>query len=444
VIRVGRSFWVVLALLAVSLTAANVPILAGSLNEKILFFRISYLGLFLMVGGWAWAVIALRWMTVQRTARTLRQQVGQIFEERFEITNRAPFFRMWIEVRDTSDLPFTAGSRLLTWVGGHQSRSYLSYTWLNNRGQFTLGPTVLAAGDVFGLFQVSRKVENPASLLVVPYMVALTSFPAPRGMLPGGRALRRKSLETTPYAAGVREYAPGDPLNRIHWPTTVRRDTLMVKEFEQDPQSEVWIFVDANKRAQASIAEELVVQKREAVWLLRRPSTVTLPADTLEYSVSAAASIASYFIRGGQMVGLVNAGQVYTVLQAERGDRQMAKILENLALLKAEGYLPLVGLVAAQSNNLPKGSTVVLITPAADESVVIAAGDLLQRGMFPVVVAVDAGTFGSPRGTEGLIGRLQLYGVPVFKVTNHGNLQKELSGDQSGAEVGLPWWKNAT
>ena len=41
-------------------------------------------------------------------------------------------------------------------------------------------------------------------------------------------------------------------MRRIHWPTTARRGQLIVKEFEQDPQAEVWIFLDAQQRVAGS------------------------------------------------------------------------------------------------------------------------------------------------------------------------------------------------
>ena len=55
---------------------------------------------------------------------------------------------------------------------------------------------------------------------------------------------------------GVREYVDGDPLNRIHWMSTARRDRLMVKEFELDPQSDVWIFLDAEREVQSTLPYE--------------------------------------------------------------------------------------------------------------------------------------------------------------------------------------------
>src|SRR5258707_1286157 len=64
-----------------------------------------------------------------------------------------------------------------------------------------------------------------------------------RGRMPGGDALRRRTHYVTANAAGVRDYGPGGSFNRIHWRSTARRDRLIVKEFELDPLSDIWIFL---------------------------------------------------------------------------------------------------------------------------------------------------------------------------------------------------------
>ena len=69
----------------------------------------------------------------------------------------------------------------------------------------------------------------------------------------GGNSLRKPSLETTPHAAGIREYYPGDPLNRIHWLSSLKRNQIMVKEFDQDPQASVWKYLDAQKEIGLSV-----------------------------------------------------------------------------------------------------------------------------------------------------------------------------------------------
>ena len=54
--------------------------------------------------------------------------------------------RLWVEIRDDSQLPGNdriAGAFL---IGPRQQRSYIAYTLLNRRGSFHLGPTLLGLG----------------------------------------------------------------------------------------------------------------------------------------------------------------------------------------------------------------------------------------------------------------------------------------------------------
>ena len=145
--------------------------------------------------------------------------------------------------------------RVLTILKGRQGRSYLARVRLVKRGVFPLGPTVIATGDLFGLFPVEQEIAGEDSLLVYPMMVDVRGFPNPPGLLPGGEALRRRTHQVTPNAAGVREYTTGDPLNRIHWLSTARRGRLIVKEFELDPLADVWIFLDAAENVQAALPQ---------------------------------------------------------------------------------------------------------------------------------------------------------------------------------------------
>ena len=86
---------------------------------------------------------------------------------------------------------------------------------------------------------------------------------------------------------------------------------------------------------------------------------VVLPPSTEEYAVSIAASLGRYFLRHRRAVGLVSYGQPLKkgpdVLPPDRGGRQLGKILEALALLRAEGDLPISALLTARAQHLPRG-----------------------------------------------------------------------------------------
>lgn len=411
---------VVLVLLIISL-------LGGVITGAVFYYRLAYLWLFLLAGSWLLSKLALRGLELRRTARSLRSQVGQIFEERFEVRNLSRLPRLWVEVRDQSPLPGSRGSQVLSMIGGRESRSYLVRTRLKKRGVFPLGDTVLASGDLFGLFPVSLKFPAQESLLVYPMMVEVQAFPSPLGWLSGGEALRRRTHQITANASGVREYAPGDPMNRIHWLSTARRNRIMVKEFELDPMAEVWIFVDAYHAVHSALPMPEITLDERDMW---RPSVqIPLPPSTEEYAVSVAASLARFYLQRGRAVGLVSAGQSLSVLSAERGGRQLGKILEVLALLQADGRLSLESLVQAEVQAIPRGSTVVIITPDPGDGVVVSAELLSRRGMRPVVVLLDAGSFGGVRGVERVEADLHLMRVPVCRIANGDNLAERLSDE---------------
>ncbi|HVP20822.1 MAG TPA: DUF58 domain-containing protein [Anaerolineaceae bacterium] len=426
---IRRPFWgIILILIGAGLAAFLLPPLAPNFPPQSISipYRLIYIAILLIVISWIWAYISIRGLTLKRTARGFRQQLGEVFEERFEVVNKFGIVRLWLEIRDQSNLPGANGSRVFSWIGGREQRTYTSYTLLSQRGEYNLGPTILYSGDPFGLFAFQKSFSNSNTILVMPYFVELSEFPFPPGLLTGGRALRRKSPETTPQSAGVREYAPGDPLSRIHWPSTARKDRFMVKEFDQDPQADVWIFLDAYKLAHFSSLETVAVPKVDKFWLWKQKFVFTLPTSTFEYATSVAASVARYFIKQGQAVGFVSAGQMHTAIPAERGDRQTNKILETLAFLREEGELPLLGLINAQMSNIPRGSVAVLITASNDDSIAAAADSLAQRKIKPVVILIDSVTFGGTNDVNGLAATLVKMKIPVAVVHKGDDLKNIL------------------
>ena len=426
-----RSFWGVLFLLLISgLVSYFTPLISG-IPTPIFFTRLVYLSVLLIAIGYGWAYVSTRGITLLREARVLRHQVGQVFEERFKLVNRLPFARLWVEIRDDSQLPGNSGSRVLSLIGARQQRSYIAYTVLNRRGSFQLGPTKLVSGDPFGLFTFTQVQPVEHTLVVLPYIVNLRDFPSPVGMFPGGRAIRRKAHEVTPQAAGVREYAPGDALRRIHWPTSARKDRLMTKEFDQDPQADVWIFLDAYAPVHFSQVDDLSQSpKVDQLWMWQRSTEVKLPPDSFEYAVSAAGSIASFYIKQGRTVGFVSAGNVLMVHSPERGERQLTKILETLTFLRPDGDLPLTGLIEAQAPSLPRASTVVLITSSTHESLELGIDYLIMRSLRPVLVSVDVRSFGGNLGGDEIISRMKLRNIPILTLSKDQDLNQALESER--------------
>jgi uncharacterized protein (DUF58 family) len=423
--------------LRIVLILFGLSVLGLALTGLPVYTRLSYLWAFLLMGSWVWSKLSLRGVVLERRTRSRRAHVGQVFEERFWIENTGRVPQLWLQIRDHSDLPGSQASRILTLIGARERRSYRVRTRLVQRGVFSLGPTEIVSGDLFGLFPVSRRKPSEGSLLVYPMMVDVQTFPSPPGLLPGGEALRRRTHQVTPNAAGVREYVPGDPLNRIHWRSTARRDELIVKEFELDPMAQIWIFLDAEASVQAEEPYSPPSEAVEATWSPWRE--IQLPPSTEEYGVTVAASLAQHFIRRDRTVGLVSyqhpSRGAPDVLPPDRGGRQFGKMLEALAPLRAEGALSISALVTAHAQHIPRGSTIIMITPSVKREVALAADMLVQRGLRPVVVLLDAASFGGPEGTTDLADAVAALGVPVCVVGKGDDLAASLSFDMNTSGV---------
>ena len=427
--RVRKPFWVLLILMALCILAAY----NTSAVQNQVFIRAVYFGFFLIIISWFWAASAVTNYNLNREVRGVRQELGQIVEERFELINRSRFTRPWLELRDRSGLPGVGGSRVLSTIGPNERRNFSAYTVLTRRGEYNLGPTQLISGDPFGFFLRQSTIPASQTLLVLPYMVNLDHFPFPAGFLPGGKTHRFKTLEVTPHAASVREYAPGDPLSRIHWPSSARKDRLIVKEFEQDIQADVWILVDADQATHFVDTEEKskrqaeqIISDQFAVVRLNRQK-FSLPPDSFEYVVSAAASITKYFIQIGRGVGLSSVGQQRIVLPPEKGERQFSKIIESLALLQPLGKILFPAVTAAQTQVINRGSTVVLITSAVNTGTLSAAANAAQRNLNPVVVLISGQSFGGPEDDPSVQAVLRQQKIPTVMVRKGDPLRETLN-----------------
>ena len=109
------------------------------------YSRFIYLSLLMSIGGWIWTRWTVSGLRLLRNSRVLRANVGDIFEEHFEVVNGSRVLAPWIEIINQSAIPFASGSRLLTMLMGRQKRTYLARTWLTRRGAFSLGPTRISA-----------------------------------------------------------------------------------------------------------------------------------------------------------------------------------------------------------------------------------------------------------------------------------------------------------
>jgi hypothetical protein len=78
-----------------------------------------------------------------------------------------------------------------------------------------------------------------------------------------------------------------------------------------------------------------------------------------------------------------------------------------------------------------RGSTVVLITPSIFREVALVVDFLIQRGLKPIVVLLDAYSFGGSSGTDRLAESIKLLGIPYRLIKKDADLSAALADGYS-------------
>ncbi len=118
-----------------------------------LFFNLFYVLLILLLVAYLWAWVNLQGLEVEREVGTRRAQVGEEARERLVVTNTWSLPKLWVEVRDHSDMPYH-GAGFVAYLPGEARRRWVVRTPCTLRGKWTLGPVTVHSGDPFGIFKL--------------------------------------------------------------------------------------------------------------------------------------------------------------------------------------------------------------------------------------------------------------------------------------------------
>lgn len=346
-----------------------------------------------------WALMLRDHINAERRVEGTWVVAGDEIRELFRLTNDGALPVLWARIEDQSAVPGYRVDRVET-VGPHSVRSWAGSGVCQRRGVFRLGPWNLVTADPLGLFEVRHHYPFTTTIMVYPRASFLPNIELPRGRAAGRAASSERAAMETILVGGVREYAPGDSLRRVHWHASAHHDRLMVREFDREPSGDVWLVVDLEDAVQAGKGAEA----------------------TQEYSVVVAASLASLFTKGGERraVGLLMSGRTPAYVPPARGQAQLWRILRSLAEADPAPGVSLRSLLEQAGPSLGSGRTLVLITPSQSADWVAPLLPLVSRGNAPTAVLLDATSFDPPAGNEnafvGLRGLLSQQRIPSYVV----------------------------
>ncbi|MBN2176193.1 MAG: DUF58 domain-containing protein [Demequinaceae bacterium] len=263
-----------------------------------------------------------------------------------------------LDIREQAAAELTGGAGTKATVSRSSQSLTLTYNLLPaRRGRWPLGPALVHSSDPLGILQADTSVGGAELIPVWPATVDLS---ATAGALMGHADRIVLGARTpSPDDAALRDYREGDDLRRVHWKSTARRGTMVVRSDERAG---------------------------------RRPATVVmdLPRDSeaIEWTISASTSIALSVLDSGHPVRLLG-GNINP--EASHEDRGHSSALARASLLNDTVDLKVpISATAAERDLLRALREAALAAPSGE--VIVGVFEPLSKDALDVLVPIgDSG-----------------------------------------------------
>ena len=368
-----------------------------------------------------WNRLALERVTFSHNLSQRRAFPGEVVQYHMQVANSKSLPLPWLQV--TSATPINV--RPDTVDGGHSldpSRGYfVSYTtslsWYERvgwsvpilcerRGLYRFGPANISSGDIFGFFRSTMQAGDLAQLLVYPHVVSLPELGLPAQKPFGESRGGKRIFEDPSRVVGLRAYQQGDPMRRIDWKATARRDELQVRVYDPSVSNSMYVLLNS-----ATMAQDGPHGFQRVL---------------LERAVTVAASVASHAFQERFSLGLMtNAhsllSEAATVIPPSRDPDQLNTVLEALAVMGSMSSAPLHEMIWAQFHSFPLGATLVIVTAVMPDGLLDTLFELGRRGYQIFVLWVG----------DRLMSASQQGGIQVYDVSREvGDLVPMMAGDE--------------
>ncbi|HSH08096.1 MAG TPA: DUF58 domain-containing protein [Burkholderiales bacterium] len=198
------------------------------------------------------------------------------------------------------------------------------------RGRIELAGLTLARPDPLGLVRSLHRTPLPARVIALPrrYRLPALVLPGARKFQQGGVSLATSVGDSEEFVA-LRDYRPGDPLQRIHWKSFARSGKPIVKEYQDEFFERHALVLDTGRGAgEDAVFEDAVALAASFVYTI----------DTQECLLDL------LFVAGDVHQYTAGRGQ----LQADH----MLEILAGVAPASPDAFDALAGAVLAQRARL--------------------------------------------------------------------------------------------
>jgi uncharacterized protein (DUF58 family) len=370
--------------MAARILGASLLVLLGSVLAVPIAILLGTVGLLLELVHYAWARNGLAGVRYRRELGARHVPFGDELPLAIEVWNRRRLPLAWLRADDDASPGVEVRERDL--VTDEAKPAVLRNAWTlrpfervvrsfhvtgDRRGIHALGPVELSIGDPFARRAAIEERDVVDTFVVWPRTIPTTEL-APIDRWGDMDRARSGLVEDPSRFAGVRPYAPGDPVRRVHARTSARLDRPMLKRFEPSRDREVLVALD--------------VQTSDGpAWDLG------LTDDEVEALYVVAASIVRQLARRRVAFGFMAAGYTgaetrIAQVPVSTAPGQAERVLDFLARLSVHASMPFERLLSVAARSTRAGTTVIVLTARDPRPFALALRRLERRGAHVVVV----------------------------------------------------------
>ena len=222
--------------------------------------------------------------------------------------------------------------------------SQIAWTFTpNRRGNFRLTTAFLETSSRLGLWAIRRAAPVRCEIRVYPNLIAERKHLAALFLNRGAFGLHaQRQVGKGPDFEKLREYAPGDGFDEIHWKATARRGHPVTKVFQIERTQEVYVILDASRLSGRRIVPGSKLQvSSSAAQAQLETCNPQLETSALERFITAALILGQAAEQQGDLFGLITfTDQVKTFLRAKNGKGHYAACRDAIYTLEPENVTP--------------------------------------------------------------------------------------------------------
>ena len=346
-------------------------------------FRLTYLIFAAIPLLWLWTRSMSKNLEVDISRGSSRLAQGGYLSTNITVRSTSWIPKIWLEVQDSS-IPNSGLSRRIFTLSSKGVHGWNYRLKLSRRGLYKFGPVSIRVSDPFGFFERRIHFGEEVEVLVYPDPPDLPNFYLPPASLQSEGKIRKPTSQITPNVSGVREYISGDSTNRFHWPATARTGKPMVKLFDLDPSSDIWIALDLSEGVDLGSGAE----------------------SASELAILATAAILKRMVMQKRSVGLIMSGATDVVHQPDRSRSHLGVAMESLALADASGQVEMEELLNREVRRFSRHTTVVCITSSSDVLWAQRLAKFRSRGLNAAAILISSESFGGESGAQNSLRRI--------------------------------------